>query len=343
MGIDDSWRDDISRANRAELEEKLKKFGPRVAVSIILLLIIFGGLFSTFYQIEPEKRGVVLRFGKFLSISEPGLHMKIPFGVDRVELVDAPQRVLKEEFGFRTVSAGERTQYSAQQFYNESLMLTGDLNIIVVEWVVQFSIQDPQQYLFNIRDPEETLRDASEAIMRRIVGNRLASDVLTRGRVEIADLAREEIQKIMDNFNSGIRVNTVELQDVVPPPNVQPAFNEVNVSRQERERMINEAEKRRNQQIPRIQGEAQQLIAEAEGYAVERVNQAEGETARFKSILDEYRQAPDVTRKRLYLESLKKVLPAVDKIYVVPNEGVNQPLPLLNLNEGSNSMTGGTK
>ena len=346
MTIDDSWSRGPGGGGPGGLDpesrRKLTAWGFRLLLGIPLLLIVLAGVLTLVYQIEPEKRGVVLRFGKFHKVSEPGLHFKIPYGVDRVTLVDAPQRVLKEEFGFRTAEAGQRTTYSDRDFSDESLMLTGDLNIIQVEWVVQYSVQDPQQYLFNIRDPRETLRDTSEAVMRRIVGNRLASNVLTRGRVDIASSARDEIQSIMDSYESGLRISTVEMQDVVPPRNVQPAFNEVNVSRQERERMINEAEKRRNQQIPRVQGEAQQLIAEAEGYATERVNQAKGETARFSAILEEYTQAPDVTRQRLYLEMIGAVLPNVERIVVLPEDNANQPLPLLNLNERSSALQGGS-
>lgn len=312
-----------------------------LAAALAVLVLVVTGI----YQIEPEERGVVLRFGKFSKISEPGLHFKLPFGIDQVIIVNAPQRVLKEEFGFRTLEAGEQTRYADDEFPEESLMLTGDLNIIDVSWVVQYSIQDPQMYLFNIKEPEATLRDTSEAVMRRIVGNRLASDVLTRGRVEISLQAKEELQEIMNTYESGIRIGNVELQDVVPPPRVQPAFNEVNVARQELERMINEAEKRQNQRLPRVQGEAEQLVAEAEGYAIERVNRAQGETARFTALLAEYEKAPAVMRQRLYLEAIREVLPGVQRIVVLPNNGTAPPLPLLNLSDlaGQTPLTGGTK
>jgi len=217
---------------------------------------------------------VVKRFGAVVNVTDPGLHFKIPFGVDRIQRV-ASARVLKQEFGFRTAGQiDNRTQYSNQDFTSESLMLTGDLNVIDVEWVVQYRIQDPIKYLYQQRNPDRTLRDISESVMRRVVGNRLGSEVLTVGRVEIAMGARDEIQNIMNLYDSGIHVITVELQDVVPPQAVRPAFNEVNEARQERERMINEATKRANQQIPRAEGEAQRLIADAQGYAAERVNHA---------------------------------------------------------------------
>lgn len=317
--------------------EQAKKYGWYGAVGFPLLLLVLIGIFSSVYTVQPEEIGVLRRFGAYSGTADPGLHFKLPFGIDTVQRVPAHQQVLKEEFGFRTVntSAGP-TAYSRNDFTDESLMLTGDLNIIEVTWVVQYRIRDPQKFLFQIREQQHTLRDASEAVMRRIVGNRLGSNVLTVERVDIATNAREELQVILDMYDSGIEVSTVELQDVVPPKQVQPAFNEVNVSRQERERMINEAEKRRNQQIPRVKGEALQTVAEAEGYATERVNRAHGEVVRFNAILAEYKTAPDVTRRRLYLEALESVLPKVESIFVMPKEGT-QPLPLLDLT-GSASL-----
>jgi membrane protease subunit HflK len=216
----------------------------------------------------------------------------------------------------------------------ESLTLTGDLNIIRVEWVVQYRISDPIKWLYQVREAEHTLRDVSEAVMRQIVGNRLGSEVLTVGRVEIALQARREIQQIMDGYESGVSVLTVELQDVLPTSRVQPAFNEVNIARQERERMINEAEKRKNQVIPKVRGQANQLVAEAQGYSAERVNRAHGEVARFGAILNEYRQAPEVTRRRMYLEMIGDVLPRAGQVLVVQN-GQQDPLPLLDVAAGA--------
>lgn len=289
---------------------------------------------SSFYTVQPEERAVVKRFGAVTTTSDPGLHFKLPFGIDSVQLVKT-ERVLKQEFGFRTLDGGsEPTQYESADHPDESLMLSGDLNIIDVEWVVQYRIADPMKFLYHQRDPEGTLRDISESVMRRAVGNRLGSDVLTTARVEISNSVRDEIQLAMEKYDNGIRVVTVELQDVVPPAAVQPAFNEVNESRQERERMINEATKQANQEIPRAKGEANRLIAEAEGYATERVNYAKGETVRFSSILAEYRSAPDVTRTRMYLETMYQVLPKVGAVYVV-KDGQTGPIPLLNLRDAT--------
>jgi membrane protease subunit HflK len=318
-----------------------KKAGMGVTSVVVLALLAWAAL-SSFYTVQPEQRAVTKRFGEVVGITDPGLHFKIPFGIDEVQLV-ATERVLKQEFGFRTADTREagRTTYSSGEFEDESLMLTGDLNMIDVEWVVQYRIADPIKFLYAMREPTRTLRDISESVMRRIVGNMLGSEVLTVGRVEIQQIAGDEIQSIMDRYDAGIRVSTVEMQDVVPPPAVQPAFNEVNEARQERERMINEAQKRVNSEIPNAQGAALRTVAEAEGYATERVNRAEGESVRFSAVLREYREAPEVTRSRLYLETLNEVLPTIGQVLVV-QEGQVGPLPLLDVNRnGERRAKGG--
>mgnify|MGYP002778326905 CR=1 FL=1 len=304
----------------------------RYTLPLAAVVLVAWGSLSAFYTVQPEQRAVVKRFGEVVAITDPGLHFKLPFGIDSVQRV-ATERVLKQEFGFRSVgSDGERTAYSGEDFPEESLMLSGDLNILDVEWVVQYRISDPMKFLYQQRDPERTLRDISESVMRRVVGNRIGSEVLTTGRVAISNLARDEIQAAMVQYDNGIHIVTVELQDVVPPQAVKPAFNEVNEARQQREGMINEATKRANEALPRASGEANRLIAEAEGYATERVNQALGDTARFNAILAEYRQAPEVTRRRMYLETLGTVLPEVGSVLVV-KDGQTGPLPLLNLGQ----------
>jgi len=309
-------------------------FGGGVITIILVVLLIWGAM-TSFYTVQPEQRAVVKRFGSVTGITDPGLHFKIPFGIDKIQLV-ATERVLKQEFGFSTLKTrqGERSTYSAAQFEDESLMLTGDLNMIDVEWVVQYRIEDPIKFLYQMREPTRTLRDISESVMRRIVGNMLGSEVLTIGRVEIQQKAGDEIQEILDQYDAGIRISTVEMQDVVPPRAVQPAFNEVNEARQERERMINEAQKRVNQEIPNAEGAALRTVAEAEGYATERVNRAVGESARFSAVLHEYQQAPIVTRSRLYLETLNEMLPDIGQILVV-QDGQMSPLPLLDVNRNA--------
>ncbi len=307
---------------------------PRLLGIGLVVIVVLWGLFSCFYTVQPEERAVVKRLGGVIGIADPGLHFRLPFGIDTVQFV-ATERVLKQEFGFRTERGKDeegRSLYAEGDYTSESLMLTGDLNIIVAEWVVQYRIADPIKFLYGMREPTRTLRDLSESVMRRVVGNRIGSEVLTTARVEIANTARDEIQSAMDRYDNGIHVITVELQDVVPPPRVQPAFNEVNEARQQRERMINEANKQANQAIPRAQGEANRLISEAEGYATERVNRALGEAARFNSVLAEYRNAPEVTRSRMYLETLRGALPRVGSVLMV-QDGQVPPLPLLNLRD----------
>lgn len=318
---------------------QLPQFSPGKLVPLIivaaLLVLLAWGLGTMIYTVQPEERAVVKRFGAVRGISDPGLHFRLPFGIDQVQHV-ATERVLKEEFGFRTAADGGdgRSQYVNRAFPDESLMLTGDLNVIDVEWVVQYRINDPIRFLYEMREPTRTLRDISESVMRRVVGNRLGSDVLTVGRADIQRQARDEIQMAMDAYRAGIHVITVELQDVVPPAAVQPAFNEVNEARQERERMINEAMKRLNQEIPRAEGEALRTVAEAQGYATERVNRALGESARFRALVAEYRNAPEVTRTRMYLEAMNATVPRVGQVLVV-KEGQTGPIPLLNLREAT--------
>lgn len=305
---------------------------------IALALVVVMGALSSFYTVQPEQRAVVKRFGAVIYQTDPGLHFKLPFGIDQAELVPT-ERVLKEEFGFRTTRQNATSaRYETAGLDEESLTLTGDLNIIRVEWVVQYRISDPIKWLYEVREAEHTLRDVSEAVMRQIVGNRLGSEVLTVGRVEISLQARREIQHIMDGYQSGVSILTVELQDVLPTSRVQPAFNEVNIARQERERMINEAEKRKNQIIPKVRGQANQLVAEARGYSAERVNRAHGEVARFDAILSEYRQAPEVTRRRMYLEMIGDVLPRAGQVLVV-QRGQQDPLPLLDVAAGGGAAS----
>lgn len=289
------------------------------AGGIIIGLVVFVLAWSSWYTVQPEETAVVQRFGRYLRSSGPGLHFKIPFGIETVRTVPTA-RVLKEEFGFRTRTAGRRTRYEGGDFTNESLMLTGDLNVIDVQWIVQYRIEDPVRYLFKVREQTETFRDIAEAVMRRVVGNRLGSDVLTVGRVAVSSEVKTEMQKILSAYDTGIRLVTVELQDVTPPDPVKPAFNEVNEARQDLERMVNQAQEEANKLIPKARGEAKQSIAEAEGYATERINRARGEAARFTSVLAEYQRVPAVTRRRLYLEAMNEVLSEAKSVYIVDSE-----------------------
>ncbi len=301
------------------IRQQFRGFKPGGIVTIVIGFLVFIFLWSSWYTVQPEETAVVQRFGRVDRTTGPGLHFKIPFGVESVTLVPTA-RVLKEEFGFRTLAAGRRTRYERGDFSNESLMLTGDLNVIDVQWIVQYRIEDPVRYLFQVREQLETFRDIAEAVMRRVVGNRLGSDVLTVGRVAVSSEVKEEMQKILSSYDTGIRLVTVELQDVTPPDPVKPAFNEVNEARQDLERMVNQAQEQANKLIPKAKGEAKQSIAEAEGYATERINQARGEAARFSSVLQEYQRVPEVTRRRLYLEAMGEVLSDAKGVYIVDSE-----------------------
>jgi len=299
---------------------------------IVVLVLAVLLLWSSWFTVQPEETGVVQRFGKVVRTVGPGLHFKIPYGVETVLLVPTA-RVLKEEFGFRTAVPGRRTQYSPRDFLNESLMLTGDLNVIDVDWIVQYRIDDPVKFLFQVREPVDTIRDVSEAVMRRIVGNRLGSDVLTVGRETVQEEVKLEMQKILADYETGVRITAVKLQDVTPPDPVKPAFNEVNEARQDKERTINQAQEQANREIPKARGEAARTIAEAQGYGLERVNRAKGEANRFQAILAEYRKAPEVTRKRLYLEALTVILPEAKSLYIVDADQ-KALIPWLSLDSG---------
>jgi membrane protease subunit HflK len=316
-------------------EQWQQRFRGGPLLGLIALVVILIIAWSSWFTVQPEETGVVQRFGKVVRTAGPGLHFKWPYGIETVWLVPTA-RVLKEEFGFRTLSSvsGQRTQYTGNQDYkNESLMLTGDLNVIDVQWIIQYRIEDPIRFLFQLRNTPQTVRDITEAVMRRVVGNRLGSDVLTVGRVAVSSEVKEETQQILTDYRTGVRLVTVELQDVTPPDAVKPAFNEVNEARQDRERTINQAQEQAYREIPKARGVAAQSISEAEGYALERVNRANGETTRFQAILDEYRQAPEVTRRRLYLEAMGSFLAETKGLYIVDSDQ-KALVPWLTLDSG---------
>jgi membrane protease subunit HflK len=297
---------------------------------IILLLVVLVYLGSSaFYTVAVDEVGVVQRFGRYVRTVEPGLHFKLPTGIEKVTKVRV-RFVYKEEFGFRTLQAGVRTQYAAGQAYDsESLMLTGDLNVAVVPWIVQYRIRDPYQYLFKVRNVRSTLRDLSESTMRLVVGDRSINEVISK-REEIADQARGLLQKDLDEAETGINVVTIEMKKTNVPAPVQPSFNEVNQATQEKERTIYQAREEYNKAIPAAKGNAEKTIKAAEGYALDRVNRAKGDAARFVAQYEAYAKAKDVTRRRLYLESLKDLFPQLGKKYILDADQKNL-LPLLNL------------
>lgn len=304
----------------------------RNARKIIVGIIVLAAVLTSAKTVGPEQEGVVITLGKYNRTVQPGLNFIVPFGIERMYKIPV-QRQLKQEFGFRTEEPGVRTRYSEEDLKDESLMLTGDLNLGDVEWVVQYRIVDSYQYLFRVRDAEDALHDMSEAAMRKIVGDRTVNEVLTVGRQEVATEVEQLLQRMCDEYENGIRIDQIVLQDVNPPERVKPAFNEVNEARQERETLINRAQADYNRVIPRARGEAREMIQQAEGYAINRVNRATGQANRFNAIFDEYVNAPEVTRTRLYYETLERMLPKINQ-KVIMDENNPNVLPLMNLDGG---------
>jgi modulator of FtsH protease HflK len=301
---------------------------------LLLGLLVFLILVTSIKTIKPEEEGVVLFLGRYTRKVNPGLNFILPLGLEKMYKIPV-QRQLKLEFGFRTITPGVRTVYSEKDFGLESLMLTGDLNLADVEWVVQYRIMDSYKYLFRVRDAEDALRDMSEAAMRKVVGDRTVNEVLTVGRQAVASNVEIHLQELCTEYENGIRIEQVVLQDVNPPEKVKPSFNAVNQAQQERETLINQAESEYNQVIPRARGEAEETIQLAEAYALNRVNRAIGEADRFNSLYTEYVKAPEVTKKRLYFEILERILPKIGDKVVVDEKG-NNVLPLLNMDRKIN-------
>jgi membrane protease subunit HflK len=324
-----------------EIRDYIKnKFNPQkglLPILVVVVLIVIGA-YTSMYEVDTEETGVVLRFGKFSGFADPGLHFKLPLGIDRVYLVPTG-RVLKEEFGFRTVTPDVRSTFTKRGLEEESLTLTGDLNVSDVEWIVQFQVADPFKFMFRIKDPVGTIRDISEAMVRKAIGNANVTEVLTTERAQLASEIQRDLQSTLNQYDIGVRIVTVKFQDVTPPDPVKAAYNEVNESEQQRESLIFQAREQFNREVPRARGEAKKVLQEAEGYAVERVNKARGESNRFLALLTEYRKAPSVTRSRIYLETLEEVLPRLEEIYVMDDK-TGGLLPLLPLRK---SIEGGAK
>ncbi|MEP2775478.1 MAG: FtsH protease activity modulator HflK [Luteolibacter sp.] len=302
----------------------------RLAVIAIIAVI---GVTSSFYTVSADSKAVVLRFGK--PMGQPkgsGLHFKLPFGIDRALIVEV-ERQLQQEFGFGTPGATNPWQFTDPgEQEQEKSMVTGDLNAALVEWVVQYRIDDPEQYLFAVREPDATLRDLTESVMREIVGDRTVDEVITVGRQEIEAVASEKLQAATAEYAMGLRIIQVQLKDVDPPRRVQSSFNEVNQAQQERESAINRANGEYNKEVPRARGEADRMISAADGYAAKRVNEAEGDVASFEALLVEYTAAPEITRRRLYLETMSEILPRLGKTIIL-DEQAKGILPLINLND----------
>ena len=342
-------------------------------IVVVVVILAAIGLKSSIYTVPADSAGVVQRFGQYNRTTKPGIHLKMPFGMEDAVAVPV-QKVQKEEFGFRTLEAGVDSRYlgadeiEARRVNSEDLMrliresgervsrgaasyerareilrgeyvmLTGDLNIVDVEWIVQYQIKDARNYLFNIREPRQTIRDASQAVMRQLIGDGSVDEAITIGRIEYEVSGKEALQKLLDEYETGIHVVTVKLQSSNPPLRVRPAFNEVNKALQQKETRINEASKAYNEAVPKSKGEAEKLIETAKGYAAERVNQAQGDVAKFESIYAEYTKAPDVTRQRMYIETMAKVLPLIPEKWIIEQGGAEGGILMrLNLEGGKSS------
>jgi membrane protease subunit HflK len=310
------------QAHLHSLREKLQKYV--LTIFWVLLVVLLG--WTSYFTVPADSVAVVQRFGKYVSTAEPGLHFKFPFGVDKVTHVSV-RRQLKLEFGLGSPHATSPFQVSTDP-EKEQDMVTGDLNSARVEWVVQYRIDDPRQYLFTVQYPEDTLRAASEAVMREIVGDRTIDEVVTFGRQEIEGASLENLQTVAKNYQLGLKVDLVQLKNINPPQPVQESFNEVNSAQQERERSVNIAQGEFNKVIPRARGEAERMISEAEGYAAKRINEATGDADYFTSVLTEYLKAPEVTRRRLYLETMSEVLPRMGQKIIVDEESARM-MPFL--------------
>lgn len=301
-------------------------FSPKL---IFLAIAALTAINMSFYTIPAESEGIVLRFGRYINKVPSGLHAKFPFGVD--EVIEVPtQRQQKLEFGFATPGFTNPDQIGDDPALEKS-MVTGDLNAALVEWIVQYRITDPEKYLFDVRDPGITLRDISEAVMREVVGDRTVDEIITIGRQEIEDTVLARTRELAQRYNLGVTINQVQLKNINPPLPVQPSFNEVNRAQQDRENVINIANGEYNKAVPRARGEADQKIRAAEGYRFKRINEAEGDVAAFNQVLEQYLKAPEVTRARIYLETLGDVLPQARQQIIV-DDTVQQIMPMLPLN-----------
>jgi membrane protease subunit HflK len=348
--------DDIARP-RARDYGPLARNALSAALFIFLLVV---ALATSIYTVPTDSVGVIKRFGRYSRTTDPGIHLKAPFWIETATSVPI-QKNQKEEFGFRTLKAGVDSDYlgveeiearrvgmdDLMQLVNESgervsrrsssqltemarqilrgeyIMLTGDLNLVDVLWIVQYKIKDARSYLFNVRKPTQTIRDASQAVMRQLIGNGSVDEAITIGRIDNENAARDMLQKLLDEYEAGIQIVTVKLQSGNVPMKVRPAFNEVNKAQQEMEQRINEAKKEYNEAIPKTEGEAERLIETARGYAAERVNRALGDVAKFNKIYEEYKEAPDITRQRLYLETMAKVLPLIPEKWIIEQGGAD--------------------
>lgn len=322
--------EDLVRKGQHRLKQIMPTGGPRSAIVLAILALAGLGAWTAYYTVPSDSVAVVQRFGKYLKDVAPGLHFKLPLGIDAATIVPV-KRQLKQEFGFTTPGATDLYQSPRpREEQRETQMVTGDLNAALVEWVVQYRISDPVKFLFEVREPRETLRYVSESVMREVVGDRAVDEVITIGRQEIETEALTKMQALSTKYAMGISIDQVQLKNINPPKPVQESFNEVNQAQQEKEKLINEARRDYNKVIPLAEGEKDQRIREADGYRLKRINEAEGDVARFSALLAEYSKAPEVTSRRIYIETLQAVMPSI-RSKIIVDEQTRSILPLLNL------------
>ena len=313
--------------NRPNMNFSIKKILSAIVVAVIAVIVL-AFIFTGSYSVPADSEAVVQRFGKYLSTQDPGLHFKIPLGVDKVTVIPV-SRQLKMEFGYSTEGASNPNQGDTQSDATKD-MVTGDLNEAEVEWVIQYRITDPTQYLFAVQDPEDTLRAASEAVMRQVIGDRTIDEVITYGREDIENENLVLLKTVAKEYELGITIDLVQLKNINPPEAVQAAFNDVNNAQQEKQRDINQAQGEYNTVVPKAHGEADQMVSVAEGNAAKRINEAKGDADYFNDILAQYEKAPDVTRRRLYLETMSEILPKMGNKIIIDSD-VSRVLPLLPL------------
>jgi len=320
--------EEIVRQGQDRLKQIMPSGGPRGIIVLAILALVGVGAWTTYFTVPSDSVAVVQRFGKYLKEVPPGLHFKLPLGIDVATIVPV-KRQLKQEFGFATPGAKDPDQTS-RDAKRETQTVTGDLNAALVEWVVQYRITDPFKFLFDVREPRGTLRDVSESVMREVVGDRTVDEVITIGRQEIEAEALIKMQALSTKYAMGISIDQVQLKNINPPEAVQASFNEVNQAKQEKKKLINEARRDYNKVIPLAEGEKDQRIREADGYRLKRINEAEGDVARFSALLAQYSKAPEVTLRRIYIETLQDVMPSL-RSKIIVDEGTRGILPFLNL------------
>ncbi|MBU1995893.1 MAG: FtsH protease activity modulator HflK [Candidatus Omnitrophica bacterium] len=323
--------EELFRQGSQKLNNMQNNMNKKLPIILVVMIALFFAA-TSFYSVEQDEVGVIRRFGKYNRTAQPGLNWKLPFNIEKLDKVK-DKRVFKEEFGFRTLEAGINSKYSKKSFDEESLMLTGDLNVLDVSWIVQFTIKEPVDLLFNVRGPLQTVRDLSESVMRQVIGDHAVSETLTTMKNEINLEVQQKLQAALDLYGSGVHIDKLELQEVLPPKVVTASFNDVNEAEQEKEKVINQSWEAYNKVIPQAKGQAEKTIREAEGYALERVKKAQGDAVKFLEVWKAYKDAKDVTRKRMYLEAMQEVLPKAGEIYIF-EPGANNVLPLLKLNKG---------